>query len=85
MLTLKTVLLHHLEHTFEKEAWQPSLRMAIDGVTAKMAAWKPGPQRHSIWQIVRHLSRWKQATLGAWDGTRPLFQSGRDTALCERT
>src|SRR2546427_12204190 len=72
-MTVKDILLHHLEYTFEKEAWQPSLAMAIDGLTAKQAAWKPAPERHSIWQIVRHVAHWKQATLGAWDGTRPLF------------
>ena len=77
MLTMKAVLLHHLEHTFEKEAWQPSLAIALHGVTAAQAAWKPGPGRHSIWQIVRHVIRWKQATLDAWDGTRPLYQTGR--------
>ena len=72
-MTVKDVLLHHLEYTFEKEAWQPSLAMALEGLTAKQAAWKPAPERHSIWQIVRHVAHWKQATLGAWDGTRPLF------------
>jgi hypothetical protein len=76
MLTRKAVLLHHLEYTFEKEAWQPSLAMAVDGVTATQAAWKPAPERHSIWQIVRHVSRWKQATLDAWDGTKPLYLAG---------
>src|SRR2546425_6427033 len=72
-MTPKDLLLHHLEYTFEKEAWQPSLAMAIEGLTAQQAAWKPAPERHSIWQIVRHVAHWKQATLGAWDGTRPLF------------
>lgn len=76
MLTLKTVLLHHLEYTFEKEAWQPSLVIAVDGVTATQATWKPGAARHSIWQIVRHVTRWKKATLDAWDGTRPLYRAG---------
>lgn len=69
----KDLLLHHLEYTFEKEAWQPSLAMAVGGLTAAQAAWKPEPNRHSIWQIVRHVTHWKQATLDAWDGSRPLF------------
>lgn len=78
-LDFKAVLLHHLDHTFEKEAWQPSLAMAVEGVTCAEAAWKPDPNRHSIWQIVRHVTRWKQATLAAWDGTRPLFVGGEET------
>jgi uncharacterized damage-inducible protein DinB len=76
-LTLKDLLLNHLEFTFEREAWQPSLLMAVEGLTAAQAAWKPGPNRHSIWQIVRHVTHWKQATLEAWNGTQPLFE-GRE-------
>lgn len=76
-ITPKDLLLTHLEYTFEKEAWQPSLAMAVQGLTAAQAAWRPGPNRHSIWQIVRHVTRWKQATLEAWQGSQPLF-SGHD-------
>ena len=76
-LDFRTVLLHHLDYTFEKEAWQPSLAMALDGVTHAEALWKPAPQRHSIWQIVRHVTHWKQATLDAWTGVRPLFTVGQ--------
>ena len=74
-LTLKELVLNHLEYTFEREAWQPSLSMAIEGLEASEAAWKPAPGRHSIWQIVRHVTHWKQATLGAWDGSRPLYDA----------
>jgi hypothetical protein len=76
-LTPKDLLLNHLEFSFEKEAWQPSLLMAVEGLTAAQAAWKPGPERHSIWQIVRHVTHWKRATLEAWNGTHRLFE-GRD-------
>lgn len=75
-VTIKDLLLHHLEYTFEKEAWQPSLAMATEGVTAQQALWKPAAERHSIWQIAWHVTHWKRATLGAWDGSRPLFRAG---------
>ena len=42
--------------------------MAVEGLTAAQAAWKPSPERHSIWQIVRHVILWKQGVLDAWDG-----------------
>ncbi len=61
-------MLDHLEYTFEKEAWQPSLAMAVEGLTARQAAWKPAPERHSIWQIVRHVIHWKQGVLAGLDG-----------------
>lgn len=73
-MTLKDLLLHHLEYTFEKEAWQPSLSMAIEGLAAAQATWKPSQDRHSIWQIVRHVTRWKRATLDAWIGTQVLYR-----------
>jgi uncharacterized damage-inducible protein DinB len=71
MATVKDLVLSHLEYTFEKEAWQPSLAMAIDGLTAAHAVWKPTPQRHSIWQIVQHVTRWKRASFDAWRGKKP--------------
>jgi uncharacterized damage-inducible protein DinB len=70
-MTTRELVLDHLVHTFEKEAWQPSLAMAVEGLTAAQAAWKPGPRRHSIWQIVRHITLWKQAVLDALDGRVP--------------
>ncbi len=73
MVTIKDLVLSHLEYTFEKEAWQPSLAMAIDGLTAMQAAWKPAPPRHSIWQIVRHVTRWKVAAFDDWRGGKPNY------------
>lgn len=33
----------------------PPLLETLDGLTAGQAAWKPAPDRNSIWQIVEHL------------------------------
>ncbi len=62
-----------LETTLYRQAWQsqPSLTEALEGVDAPTAAWRPGPQRHSIWQIVRHLILWKQGILRALEGEPP--------------
>jgi hypothetical protein len=70
-MTLRDVLLHHLENTFEKGPGQPAVLVAIDGLTAAQASWKPSPQRHSIWQIVQHLTRWKRAVYDDWHGMTP--------------
>ncbi len=48
------------DYVFEKEAWHVPLVDAIRDLTAAQAAWRPAPQRHSIWQIVDHLSLWKE-------------------------
>ncbi len=57
--------------TFEKEVGHPPVLDAVRSLTAVQAAWKPHPDRHSIWQIVRHLALWKQYTLEEWDGGQP--------------
>jgi len=78
MTTVKDIVWDHLEHTFEKEAWQPSLAVAVEGLTAAQAAWKPARERHSIWQIVRHVIHWKRGVLASLDG-RPLdYQEQED-------
>ena len=33
----------------------PALLESLDGLTAAQAAWKPAPERNSIWQMVDHL------------------------------
>jgi uncharacterized damage-inducible protein DinB len=74
-MTLKELLVNHLTYTFEREAWQPSLSESVEGLTAPQAAWKPAPERHSIWQIVRHIILWKQSLLDAWDGRAGDFKA----------
>lgn len=71
--TLAQVVVDHVHTTLYDEdwQWQPPLSGALRGLSAAEAAWKPGPARHSIWQIVRHLTLWKRAVLQAWDGDPP--------------
>lgn len=56
------LLLRLLDESYEKKAWQgPNLRGSLRGVTAKEAAWRPSPARHSIWELVLHGAYWKYA------------------------
>lgn len=73
MLAISDMLLELLEATSTKEFWHPPLHMAISGLTAEQAAWKPSPERHSIWQIVKHLIHWKSGVLRYLDGDPPDF------------
>ena len=42
--------------------WADSLLDVLDGLTAEQAAWKPqGGGTRSIWEIVRHVTFWKDA------------------------
>jgi len=46
-----------LQRSFDGESWHgPSVREALDGVTAEEAAQHPIPGAHSIWELVLHLA-----------------------------
>ena len=34
---------------------------SLRGITAGQAAWKPTPERHSIWELTLHIAYWKYA------------------------
>jgi uncharacterized damage-inducible protein DinB len=71
------VLLHALDEAYDKIAWHgTTLRGALRGVTARQAAWRPGPGRHSIRELVVHAAYWKyrarRRITGAKRGSFPL-------------
>ena len=87
------LLLRIIDESYEKKAWHgPNLRGSIRGVEIKEAAWRPGPGRHNIWEIVVHATYWKYAVrrrmLGEKRGSFPLKGSNwfaRPTALTEES
>jgi len=46
---------HHTENT-----WVTAWSKSVAGLTPEQAAWKPGPGRHSIWQLVNHMVFWRE-------------------------
>jgi uncharacterized damage-inducible protein DinB len=57
-----TRILEQLRLTYEGEPWYgPSLLAALDGVDARIAALRPVPSAHTIWEIVRHIAVWNMA------------------------
>ena len=56
------LLLQILDEGYEKKAWHgPNLRGTLRGVGAQQAAWRPGPERHNIWELAVHAAYWKYA------------------------
>jgi len=48
-----------LKRAFHGDAWHgPAVREALDGVSAEMAAQRPVPAAHSIWELVLHITTW---------------------------
>lgn len=56
------LLLRILDEAYEKQAWHgPNLKGSLRGVSVEQAVWRPGPDRHSIRDLVRHTAYWKYA------------------------
>jgi hypothetical protein len=65
------LLLQIVDEGYEKRAWHgPNLRGTLRGVGAQEAAWRPGPERHNIWELVVHVAYWKYANWRRLTGTK---------------
>ena len=73
-MTSKDLLLHLLEYTYEKEGAYPPLTTTLAGLTAAQATWKPARERHSIRQIVRHMTQWMEAGLDAIEAQPRVYE-----------
>lgn len=71
-MTETKFIAEQLRKAFEGDAWHgPSVREALDGVTAEQAAAKPIPEAHSIWELALHIAAWVEHSRHAIDG-KPL-------------
>ena len=58
-----------LDEAFDRRSWHgTNLRGAIRGLTPAQAAWRPGPGRHNIWELVVHAAYWKYAVARRFTG-----------------
>ena len=61
-MNLNSVILELFEEAFERKTWHgPNLWQSLKGVSAKQAAWRPGANRHNIWELALHAAYWKYA------------------------
>lgn len=56
---VKSHLNDFIQFTMDKNFWQSSLLKQIEGLSSKDALYLPAPDRHCIWEIVRHIAYWK--------------------------
>jgi uncharacterized damage-inducible protein DinB len=68
-------LLHILDQAYDRPSWHgTNLRGSIRRVSPEQAAWRPGPARHNIWEVVVHAAYWKYAAARRFTGeTRGSF------------
>jgi len=56
------MLLDLLDEAFDRRSWHgTNLRGSIRGMNCELAAWRPGADRHNIWELVVHAAYWKYA------------------------
>lgn len=70
-------LLDILEQAYDHKSWHgTNLRGSIKGLKVEVAAFRPAPDRHNIWEIVVHAAYWKYVVyrrlLGEAKGSFPL-------------
>jgi len=58
-----------LDQAYNRPSWHgTNLRGSIRRVSAKQAAWRPGPKRHNIWETAVHAAYWKYAAARRFTG-----------------
>ena len=66
----RSMLLQLWDESWTKGTWFGSWSKALEGVDAAKASWKPASGAHSIWQIVNHVSIWREYTVSALEGNK---------------
>jgi hypothetical protein len=57
----KNAFLNDSKHFFfGKNFWQAGLLEQITDISLKEALWRPAPERHCIWEYLRHINFWKE-------------------------
>ena len=83
-------LLFLIDTAYDRVSWHgPNLRGSLRGMTPALAAWRPTPERHNIWELIVHAAYWKYVAwrrlTGAKKGSFPLAGSNFLTRPTEKT
>ncbi|MGH9201365.1 MAG: DinB family protein [Vicinamibacterales bacterium] len=55
-------LLAALDEAFDARSWHgTNLRGSLRGLDVAVLSWRPGPDRHNIWELAVHAAYWKYA------------------------
>lgn len=62
---------------YGENRWQAGLYALIKDLTIEQVVWKPSPDRHCIWEVVKHVLFWKlYATATFLEITKPDWETG---------
>lgn len=58
--TITKLLLASIDEAYDARSWHgTNLRGSLRGVAREQAAWRPGNDRHNIWELMVHAAYWK--------------------------
>jgi hypothetical protein len=54
------LLLQMVDQAFHQHSWHgTTLRGSLRGLSIEQALWRPGSERHNIWELILHTAYWK--------------------------
>jgi uncharacterized damage-inducible protein DinB len=82
---LRGVLLEQLRTTHNEEDWFVPASIAVEGLTAEQAQWKPaGKDAHSVGQLAYHIWYWDQRSLMQFKGEKPPAFDGNNNETFDK-
>ena len=55
-------MLLQIDEAFDVKSWHgTNLKGSLRGLSPRVAAWRPAPGRHNIWEVAVHTAYWKYA------------------------
>lgn len=69
--TLRSILLQQFQTTWNKENWFVPVSIAVEGLTAQQAMWRPSDSSHSIGELAYHIMFWDKQSLDKFLGRKP--------------
>src|SRR5690242_20811089 len=67
-VTLRSILLEQFRNAWNKEDWYVPISVAVEGLTAKQAMWKPSDSIHSVGELAYHILFWSRNQLDHFNG-----------------
>lgn len=76
--TLRSILLEQFRNAWNKEDWYAPVSVAVEGLTAKQAMWKPADSVHSVGELAYHILFWSRSQLDHFNGSKTPGFSGNN-------
>lgn len=64
----RQLILQHWDEAWESGLWAAPWNCILDDLTLAHLTWRPQPERHCIWEYVRHMLFWREFALRATRG-----------------